>query len=430
MRPVAPMLIQGGSCVDPVAGTVTVRDLFVENGCLASCPDVLPPDTRIRVARGQLVLPGCIDLHVHLREPGGEEAETIASGAWAAAHGGFTTVVAMPNTTPPVDTPERVAWVLAAGARAHGARVCTTACLTQDRAGGAVAPLAELAAAGAIAFTDDGCTVQADAVMREAMAAAAALGVPVMDHAQDRELELRGGAMHEGTCSQALGLPGIPAVAETRIVERDIRLAAETSCALHIQHVSCAESVELIQRAQANGVRVTAEATPHHLWFSDEDVRADRADAFKMNPPLRTPPDRARLQAAVLEGILAVLATDHAPHSLAKKQRGFVEAPFGVVGLETALAATYTLLVHSGRWPLLDWVRAWTLHPAKVLGLTPPTLEPGAVADLTLFDPDRSWKVDPDRFQSRSRNTPFAGHVLQGAPVATLVGGEWRFQAA
>lgn len=418
-----PTLIQNGRCIDPATEQEWVGDLYLEAGKIAAPPAQCPPSTRIVDAAGCVVTPGLIDVHVHLREPGGEAAETIASGAAAAAAGGFTTIVAMPNTQPPIDTPERVRYVLDTGRQIRGARVLTSACLTVGRAGTDVAPLKELALAGASAFTDDGCTVQDDAVMCAAMQRAAQLGLPVMDHAQDRQMELQGGALHAGRRATEWGWPGIPAEAETRIVARDLALAKETGAALHIQHVSCAASIDLIAAAQQEGVRVTAEATPHHLWFCEDDIDPARPDAYKMNPPLRTAEDRARLQSAVVEGILSVLATDHAPHPMTEKAKGFVAAPFGVVGLETALAATYSLLVASGRMTLLSWLQAWTTAPARLLNRPAPSLAVGQPADVAVYDLGAAWEVEADRFVSRGRNTSFGGKRLQGKVHAVFVDG-------
>lgn len=423
MTALRPILIRGGTLLDPETRSQHVGDLFLADGRIAVVPDTLLADVDIIDAKGLYVAPGLIDVHVHLREPGGEHVETIATGAAAAARGGFTTIVAMPNTRPPIDTPERVAFVIEQGRKAGCAEVCTTACLTRDRAGREVAPLEELAAAGAVAFTDDGCTVQDDAVMREAMTRAAALGLPVMDHAQDREMELRGGAMHEGVRSREWGLPGIPAVAETRMVDRDIRLAEETGCVLNIQHVSCGESVDLIRAAQARGVRVFAEATPHHLMFCEDDIDPARPDRYKMNPPLRTADDRARIQAGALDGTLALFATDHAPHPMAEKARGFVAAPFGIVGLETAVGVTYSLLVRGGRLSRIDWLRAWTTHPARLLSRPAPSLASGRVADVVCLDLDLEWVVNADDFRSMGRNTPFDGMALVGRAVEAIVRG-------
>ena len=423
MRTSSALWIRGGRVLDPATGRDEVADVYVVDGRLAAPPAVPPVGVEVVDATGLTVVPGLTDVHVHLREPGGEAAETVASGAAAAAAGGFTCIVAMPNTVPPIDTPERVEQVLAAGRAACGVRVLTTACLTRDRAGQVVAPLAELAAAGAVAFTDDGCTVQSDAVMTEAMRQAAELGLPVMDHAQDRTLELAGGVMHEGARSRAFGLPGIPAEAELRIVARDLEAAGRTGAAIHIQHVSCGASVDLIQAALRRGVRVTAEGTPHHLYYCEDDIDPERPDRFKMNPPLRTAADRDRLRAAMADGTLAILATDHAPHTHEQKQRGFQAAPFGVVGLETAVGVSYTVLVRAGLMDRLAWLRAWTTQPAQLLHRPAPTLVPGAPADLVLLDLDRPWTVDPEAFRSKSRNTAFAGCRLYGRAVATFVDG-------
>ncbi len=415
-----PVLIRGAILLDPFAGTENAGDLYSVGGVIAPAPDRLTPDTEIIDATGLYVVPGLMDVHVHLREPGGERAETIATGSSAALHGGFTSIVAMPNTLPPIDTPERVAYVLEQGRTAGQAEVLTSACLTRDRTGKEVAPLAELAAAGAVAFTDDGCTVQNDEIMRNAMEQAAALDIPVMDHAQDRAAELRGGVMHEGDRSRALGLPGIPAEAEIRIVERDIRLAEETGCAVHIQHVACGKSVDLIRDAQARGARVTGEATPHHLMFCDDDIDPERPDRFKMNPPLRSARDRDRIRAGVVEGTLSILATDHAPHPMEEKARGFMDAPFGIVGLETAIGATYTVLVRSGLLDRMQWIRAWTVHPARVLNRRTPSLAPGQSGRVVLLDLDTPWTVDAAAFRSKGRNTPFDGLALYGRAVRVM----------
>jgi dihydroorotase len=370
------------------------------------------------------ILPGGIDVHVHLREPGREEAETVATGCRAAARGGLTRLGVMPNTTPPLDSPAEVAALLARGARAGLARLAPCACLTRGRASREVADLEALAAAGAAAFTDDGSTPADEAVMREAMRRAARLGLPVFDHALDPGCR---GHLHDGFKAAALGLEGVPVGAETRMVERDIRLAEETGCAIHIQHVSARETVALIREARRRGVRITGEATPHHLALTDADI--PRADPnFKMSPPLRTARDRDALCEAVCEGVLGVLATDHAPHAPGTKARGFAAAPNGVMGLETALAVTQEILVRRLRLPPLEWVRRWTTGPAAVLNLPPPTLAPGAPADVVLFDPAARWTVRAARFASPSRNTPFEGRELTGRVLGTWLGGQNVFR--
>ena len=416
------ILIRGARLLDPASGRDAPGDLCLVGGNIVAPPAVLPPDTEIIEARGLAAAPGFIDLHVHLREPGGEEAETIETGCRAAARGGFTTVVAMPNTRPPLDTPELVAAQIRRAEEVGLCRVRPAACITSGRAGGAPAPLAELAAAGACAFTDDGSTVPDGDLMRRAMEQAAALSRPILDHAQDPVRE-RQGIMHEGAWSARWRLPGIPSEAEVEIVERDIRLARETGCRVHLQHVSAAGSVEALRRALAAGWPVSGEATPHHLALTDADVRPDDA-RWKMNPPLRGESDRTALVRAVAEGTLSVLATDHAPHTTAAKARGFREAPFGVIGLETAVGVTFTRLVAGGRMSALDWVRRWTVGPARVLGLPDPTLAPGAPADVVLLDLDAEWEIRPDSFASKSRNTPFEGWRARGRAVRTFRAGQ------
>jgi dihydroorotase len=423
----AGLVIRGGRIVDPLSGRDEVGDLHIRDGVIRRAQDAGGAALEVIDASGLTVVPGLIDLHVHLREPGGDEAETIETGSRAAARGGFTTVVAMPNTTPPVATPELVALVKERGARAGLTRVLPSAAITRDRKGEALGDLRALAAAGAAAFTDDGSTVQSDDLMRRAMEEARELGLPIMDHAQDRNIELAGGVMHEGACSRSLGLPGIPSYAEERIVRRDIELAALTGCRVHIQHVSSKEGVALIRQARARDLPVTGELTPHHLALCDADI--DPANPhFKMNPPLRGEEDRRALVEAVCDGTLGCFATDHAPHTAARKAQGFLRAPFGIVGLETAVGLTYTLLVEKGLMALMVWVERWTAAPARILGIDPPGLHPGAAADVTLLDLRRSWTVDSAAFASRSRNTPFEGWALRGRAVCTILGGRiaWR----
>ena len=413
--------IRGGRLIDPVAGTDAIGDLFVFHGRLAH-PPVRPPEGTVEIdAHGCMVAPALIDIHVHLREPGNEEAETISSGTRAAASGGFGTVVAMPNTQPPLDRPERIRQQIEKACEAGFAVVKSAACITRDRAGHEVAPLNELAAAGAAVFTDDGSTVTDYGVMREAMRRAAALGRPIMDHAQEQAAQLKG-CMHEGAVSRRFGLPGIPSEAEVRVVERDIRLARETGCALHIQHLSTRGAARLVHLAREEGLPVTAEVTPHHLALCDEDLLAPDPN-YKMNPPLRSRSDREALRQAVLDKTVTCLATDHAPHTEESKARGMLLGPFGVVGLETAVGVTYSLLVKEMGMGLIDWVRAWTTGPAAVLGLDPPTLKPGHSADLTIIDVNTPWVVQPERFVSKSRNTPFANHLLHGRALCTLHAG-------
>ena len=412
-------IIRGGRILDPAAGRDETADLFIAGGRIA---ERAAPGAAVLEAAGCVVTPGLIDLHVHLREPGGEENETVATGALAAAAGGFTAVVAMPNTRPPHDTPGTVALVKRLGEEAGLTRVLPSGAITQGRLGQELTDFPALAAAGAVAFTDDGSTVQDDALMERALRAAAALGRVVMDHAQDNLIERQGGVMHEGVVSRRFGLPGIPTEAEARIIRRDIELAEKTGAAIHIQHVTSREGADLIRAGQARGVRVTGELTPHHLALCDADIDPANAD-YKMNPPLRSAEDRAALREALLNGTLGCFATDHAPHSADKKARGFLKAPFGIVGLETAVGVTHGLLVATGMMTLADWLRRWTVEPARILGLPAPSLQPGAPADVAVLDLTTPWRVEPAALHSKSVNTPFLGQELAGRALLTLRGG-------
>lgn len=418
---IRPIYIRGARIVDPASRRDEVGDLYVRDGRIAETPPSPPPDALLIDGADLTVVPGLIDLHVHLREPGNEDAETVETGSRAAAHGGFTAVVAMPNTNPPTDTRERVAHLRQLGEQAKMTRVIPAGCISIGREGRELAPLAEMARAGALAFTDDGATVASEDLMLEAMARAKDLNLVIMDHAEDADLEKRG-VMHEGHWSRHWKLPGIPPEAEIKTVARDIRLAERTGCALHIQHVSARESAGMIRDARKRGLRVSGELTPHHLALTDEDVRPDNAN-FKMNPPLRSKEDREALIQAVCDGTLQAFATDHAPHTAAAKAKGFADAPPGVVGLETAVGITYTELVARGLMDLPTWVRRWTSGPAGVLGIPEPTLRAGAPADLAVLDLKNEWTVRAEAFCSKSRNTPFEGRRLTGRAILTVFGG-------
>jgi dihydroorotase len=420
---VAPLLIRGGRVVDPSQGIDAVLDVLLVGGSVAAVGERLtPPDAAQLVDAGGLVVaPGLIDLHVHLREPGGEHKETIASGARAAAAGGFTAVVAMPNTDPPVDDPAAVGYVLAEGARGRGARVYPTGTITVEQKGEQLTEFGELIHAGAVAVTDDGRPVSGTGVMRLALEYSRAFDLPVAVHAEELELS-RGGSMNEGIVATRLGLTGIPNAAEDLMIYRDLVLTELTGARLHIQHVSTRGGVELIRAAKARGVRVTAEATPHHIALTDAAVGSYRTEA-KMNPPLRSEQDRAAVREGVRDGTLCVIATDHAPHHYDEKEQAFEDAPFGIVGLETALGLVLTELVHTGLMDIPTLVERMSCTPARAFSLPGGTLAVGSPADVTVFDPDAEWTVDPRRFLSMSRNTPFSGWTLRGRPVLTVVGG-------
>jgi dihydroorotase len=417
------LLIRGGRVVDPGSGLDAVGDVLVEDGRVAAVGGTAGahPDRTIEAA-GLVVVPGLIDLHVHLREPGFETKETIATGLRAAVRGGFTAVCAMPNTDPVNDAPEVTERVLSAARRAGLARVLPIAAVTRGSKGVELVDMPALVAAGAVAFSDDGRPVTDSRLMRRALVAAAAAGAFVVDHCEDRAL-FEGGAVNESPAAGRLGLPGIPAAAEDIMVARDIVLAEAAGAPVHIAHLSTAGGVRMVREAKARGVRITAEATPHHLLLADEDIPGPDPD-FKMNPPLRSRTDVAALVEGLLTGTIDVLATDHAPHTPAEKARPFAEAPFGIVGLETAVPLFLDRLVRPGIVSLRRLVELLSTSPARLLGLAAKgRIAPGADADLTLLDLDLETVVDRAGFESKGRNTPFHGWRLRGGPVMTIVGG-------
>jgi dihydroorotase len=420
---VSAVLIQGGRVIDPSRGTDDVLDLLLVDGRVAEIgASLAAPGGAERIdARGLLVTPGLIDVHVHLREPGGEHKETIASGSMSAAAGGFTAVVAMPNTSPPIDNPAAVGFVRAAGLRAAGARVYPSGCITVGQKGEQLAEFGELREAGAVTVTDDGRPVMNAAVMRLALEYALSFDLPVSVHEEDLHLS-RGGSMNEGITATRLGLTGIPNAAEDVMIARDLFLAQLTGGRLHVQHVSTREGVRMIREARARGVRVTAEATPHHFALTDAAIESYRTNA-KMNPPLRSAADREAVRQGVVDGTLDVIATDHAPHHYDEKEQAFEDAPNGIVGLETAVGITMTELVHTGLIDLPTMVERMSCAPARAFSLEGGTLAPGTPADVTVIDPEMEWTVDPAAFLSLSRNTPFGGRRLRGRAVRTIVGG-------
>ncbi|CAN5288775.1 MAG: dihydroorotase [Gemmatimonadetes bacterium] len=417
--------------IDPTQRVDARVDLLLVDGRVAEMGQDLaaPDEAEMLDVSGCVVAPGLIDVHVHLREPGFEHKETIASGARAAAAGGFTAVVAMPNTDPPIDNPAAVGFVRAAGERAGFARVYPAGTITVGQAGERISEIGELVGAGAVTVTDDGRPVVNAGLMRSALEYCQTFDLPVSVHAEDLHLS-RGGSMNEGVVSTRLGLTGIPNAAEDTMIARDLLLAELTGGRLHIQHVSTRRGVEMIRAAKERGVRVTAEATPHHLALTDVAVESYRTDA-KMNPPLRGEADRDAVREGVRDGTLDVIATDHAPHHYDEKEQAFEDAPFGIVGLETALGVVLSELVHTGMLDLPTLVQRMSCGPARALGLPGGTLAPGAPADVTVFDPEQTWKVDPTRFTSLSRNTPFRGRRLRGRALRTIVGGRtvWQREA-
>jgi len=414
--------------VDPSLKLDTVRDVLLEDGKIAKVGEKLDAseDTRVLECAGLVVTPGLIDVHVHLREPGNEHKETIASGARAAAAGGFTAICAMPNTDPPIDDPAMVAFVAAEGRRAGAARVYPVGCISAGRKGERLALIGEMVEAGAVAVTDDGNPVMDSGLMRLALLYTQAFGIPVADHPEDLTLSGRG-HMNAGLVATRLGLPGKPNAAEDIHIVRDLLLAELTGGRIHLQHVSTRFGVDSIRQAKARGVRVTAEATPHHLILTDEAVEGYRTEA-KMNPPLRTAEDRDAVRAGLADGTLDTLATDHAPHHYDEKEAAFTDAPNGIVGLETALGLVLTHVVGEGLLDVPTMVERMSCQPARAFGLLGGTLAEGSVADVTVFDPEAPWTVDPTKFRSKSRNTPFGGWKLKGLVRWTLVGGRVVFE--
>ena len=420
------LLIQGGHVIDP-GHFNGVADVLIENGKIAAVGPKLaaPAGATVIQAAGQLVLPGFVDLHVHFREPGFEYKETIQSGTEAAVAGGFTTVCAMPNTNPVNDNQAVTEFMLERAKAAGNAHLYPIGAITKQSEGKELAEIGDLRRAGCVAISDDGKPVMNSLVMRRAMEYARAFDVPVVDHCEDLHLS-EGGCMNEGLVSTELGLPGIPSAAEDVMVARNVSLAELTGARLHLAHISTAGSVRMVREAKARGLKVTAEACPHHFTLTEELTRGYNTHA-KMNPPLRTSQDVQAIKDGLRDGTIDVIATDHAPHATQEKQQEFTEAPFGIVGLETALPLTLAL-VEEGVLTLESAVDKLATAPAKAFSLNAGTLAVGAPADVAIVDPNREWQVDPSRFRSKSRNTPFAGWKVKGRVTTTIVSGRVVFE--
>lgn len=404
-----------------------VADVLIENGTISAVGPALkaPAGATVIQAKGQLVLPGFVDLHVHFREPGFEYKETIQSGTAAAVAGGFTTVCAMPNTNPVNDNQAVTEFMLERAKAAGNAHLYPIGAITKRSEGKELAEIGDLRRAGCVAISDDGKPVMNSLVMRRAMEYARAFDVPVVDHCEDLHLS-EGGCMNEGLVSTELGLPGIPSAAEDVMVARNVSLAELTGARLHLAHISTAGSVRMVREAKARGLKVTAEACPHHFTLTEELTRGYNTHA-KMNPPLRTMQDVQAIKEGLRDGTIDVIATDHAPHATQEKQQEFTEAPFGIVGLETALSLTLAL-VDEGVLTLESAVDKLATAPAKAFSLNAGTLAVGAPADVAIVDPNREWQVDPSRFRSKSRNTPFAGWKVRGRVTTTIVSGRVVFE--
>jgi dihydroorotase len=419
----APLLLRGGRVLDPSTGRDEVADILIRDGVIADIARGLgaPDEAEILDCEGAIVSPGFVDVHCHLREPGREDVETIATGARAAAAGGFTTVCAMPNTEPVTDNQAAVGFIIRQGLRAAAARVYPIGAISVGQRGEALAEFGEMVGAGAVAVSDDGKPVASAHLMRTALEYAQTFEIPVIDHCEEPTLA-HGGSMNEGLMSARLGLKGIPAEAEEIMVARDILLARRTGGHVHLAHMSTKGSVDLIRWGKAQGIRVTAEVTPHHLTLTESAVEGYNTHA-KMNPPLRTQADVEALREAVRDGTIDVIATDHAPHHYDAKEREFADAPFGIVGLETALSLVVTELVEPGVLDLALLVERMATVPARLFDLPGGSLTRGTAADITVFDPAREFVVDPTRFLSKGRNTPSAGRRLRGRALFTIVGG-------
>ena len=421
-QPGGSVFIRGGRIIDPASGRDEVGDLLVTDGRISEGTGAAR-DSSVTVidAAGLIVAPGLIDMHVHLRDPGGAQKENIASGTRAAAAGGFTTVVAMPNTTPPADGPNTIALMRQRAHETACVNVYPTGCITVGMKGEQLAPIGSLVKAGVVAITDDGHCVQNNEVMRRALDYARMFDLLTMDHCQDYNLSA-GGVMNEGYWSTVLGLPGWPRIAEDMIVARNILLSELTGARVHAQHISSGASVRLIREAKKRGVKISGEAMPHHLALTDASIEGYNTN-FKMNPPLREKSDQEALLEGLADDTIEILASDHAPHASYEKEVEFADAPFGIVGLETELGIFAKVLIETR---VLDWpqmLAKLTINPARLMKLEHGTLAPGAPGDVTLIDTKGAWKVDASKFYSLSRNTPFDGWELPARATHTIVGG-------
>jgi len=420
------LLLKGGRILDPSRNIDGVMDLLVKNGTIAACgPDLqAPPEAQVLDVGGRIVSPGLIDMHVHLREPGQEYKETVATGAAAAVAGGFTAVACMPNTLPVNDTRSITEFILRRAGESGLARVYPIAAVSLGQEGRQMTEFADLKDAGAVALSDDGKPVMDAALMRRTLEYAESLGLTVIQHCEDLSLSA-GGLMHEGYYSTILGMRGIPAIAEDIIANRDILIAEYSGTRIHIAHVSTAGTVRIIREAKKRGVRVTAETAPHYFTLTDESLTGYNT-AFKVNPPLRTAEDVAAIKEGLADGTLDVIACDHAPHARTDKEVEFEYASNGISGLETSLGLSLKLIEDGVlSWP--DLIAKMSLHPARILNLPSGGLAPGACADITVIDPNRPWTVDLKAFRSRGKNSPFGGCALPGRAVLTIVGGEIKY---
>jgi dihydroorotase len=426
---VSTTIIRNGRIIDPANNRDETGDLVIANGRIADQSAIRNPQSTIEQidAKGLIVAPGLIDMHVHLREPGFAHKETIASGARAAAAGGFTTLVCMPNTSPIADNPSTITWMKDRARDTASVNVLPTGAISKNLDGEELAPIASIVQSGVVAITDDGKCVQNHELMRRAVEYARMVGVPVLDHCQDYNL-VGNGVVNEGEWSTLLGLSGWPAAGEEAVVMRNILLAELCDHHIHCQHISTAGSVRLIREARARGVKLSGEVCPHHIALTDASIQNFDTNC-KMNPPLRTQRDIDTIIEGIADRTLTILCSDHAPHAAFEKEVEFDRAPFGIVGLETELGLFIDILLHQRKAISINrLIEMFTVEPAKLLKLNAGTLSIGAKADITLIDPDREWTVDASNFESLSRNTPFHGWKLKGRAVRTIVGGETVWQ--
>ena len=420
------LLIKNGCVLDPANRRDEIADLLVQNGRIACIePGLGINGAKTIDASGKIVAPGLVDMHVHLRDPGFAEKETIQTGCRAAAAGGFTSVACLPNTDPPIDSADILCYI-AQQAKDADARVYPIACATKKMQGKTLTDTDALLDAGAIGFSDDGLPIESAALMRDLLERAACDGFAVYPHAEVFALT-RGGHMHNGAVSRELGLKGMPAEGEAGMVERDIDLVRQTGGRLHVLHLSVKRAVDLVRQAKAEGLPVTCEASPHHIALTDEDVRI-LGTAGKMSPPLRSEADRQAIIAGLQDGTIDALATDHAPHTTREKLRAFADAPNGIVGLETAVGILLTHLVHTGLLSLSEVIAKLTAEPARILGIEGGNLAVGKPADIAIIDPNLEWIANANSFKSKSRNTPFHGCTLTGRAVMTILGGRVTYQ--
>ena len=417
------LLIKGGHLIDPAAGKDGRYDILVRDGMVAQVAEQITCETsEVIDASGKYVMPGFIDLHVHLREPGLEYKETIATGSMAAAAGGFTSICPMPNTKPSTDTPEKITALLEKAKTDSKVHILPIGAISIGQEGKELADIAGMAKAGAVAVSEDGKSVMNSALYAKGMKKAAEAGIPVFAHCEDIDL-VRGGVMNAGKRSEELGLPGITNAVEDIITARDIFLARETGVQLHLCHCSTKDSVKMIALAKEEGLPVSGETGPHYFTMIDEEIPEDFGN-YKMNPPLRGKEDKEALIRALQDNVLEAIATDHAPHSKEEKEQSMLKSPFGIVGSETAFALTVTELVRKGKLTMRELVERMSAQPARILGIPKGSLQPGMAADITIADTESSYVIDPEKFYSKGKNTPFGGKEVYGVICHTIVDGE------